>query len=149
MAEKQVLFVCVENACRSLMAEAMFNVDPPPGWHAISAGTRPAGAPHLRTERMLGEIGLKVPGHPPQLLTPEMIEDARIRVSMGCLDDASCPVRLAQAGTRDWELPDPSQLDDEGFRQVRNRIGELVRGLRVEISLSERRKANLTRSSAK
>ena len=44
-APRIVLFVCVENAARSLMAESVFNADPAPGWRATSAGTRPwAGA---------------------------------------------------------------------------------------------------------
>lgn len=66
MTDKFVLFISVENAGRSLMAEACFNADPPPGWHAVSAGTRPAAAPNPRTQAMLQEVGLSMPGHPPQ-----------------------------------------------------------------------------------
>ena len=133
MTERIVLFVCVENACRSLMAEAMFNASAPPGWRAISAGTRPASAPNPRTGPMLREVGLRAPDHPPVLLTPEMIGEARICVTMGCLDDDACPARLKQLDYRDWGLPDPAKLDDAGFREVRGELGRRVEGLQREV----------------
>jgi arsenate reductase (thioredoxin) len=137
MDERRVLFLCVENAGRSLMAEAMFNVDPPPGWVAISAGTSPATQPNPRTERMLRELGLALPDHPPRRVTLEMIDRASVRVSMGCLDDASCPSRLQQLELRDWELPDPARLDDHGFRRVRDELRDRVRRLRAELALED------------
>jgi arsenate reductase (thioredoxin) len=142
-AERTVLFVCVENACRSLMAEAMFNGDPPSGWRADSAGTEPARAPNPRTEGMLREIGLERPGHPPQLLTSEMMATSRVIVTMGCLDRASCPAKLKAIEVRDWALPDPAQLDDAGFRQVRDDLHARVKGLRLELVLADRRRAAL------
>jgi hypothetical protein len=66
---------------------------------------------------------------------------------MGCLDDASCPARLKTLEVRDWQLEDPATLDDEGFRRVRDRIVSLVRGLRTELVLSDRRAAD--RASAR
>ena len=140
---KVVLFICVGNSGRSLMAEAMFNANPPQGWVAISAGTNPAQSANPRTGPMLRELGLNLPPHPPQLLTPEMMDSARVRVTMGCLDDASCPARLRSLELRDWSLPDPAHLDEEGFRQVRDRIAMNVKGLRTEIVLSGRRAAAL------
>ncbi|MCW6167797.1 MAG: low molecular weight phosphatase family protein [Thermoplasmatales archaeon] len=139
MTTRTALFICVENACRSLMAEAIFNADPPPGWVAISAGTRPAREVNPRTGPMLRELGLNLPPHPPQQLTAEMIDHARVRVTMGCLDDASCPARLKTMELRDWSLPDPATLNDEGFRQVRDRIQQLVRSFRAELVLSDGR----------
>jgi arsenate reductase len=130
---RTVLFVCVENAARSLMAEAIFNADPPTGWRAVSAGTRPAASPNARTEPMLGEIGLRLPPHPPRELTPEMIDSASMRVTMGCLNDASCPARLKSRELRDWALPDPARLDDDGFRGVRDEIQRRVRLLYDEV----------------
>jgi arsenate reductase (thioredoxin) len=141
MAERIVLFICVENACRSLMAEAMFNRNAPAGWRARSAGTSPADTPNPRTAPMLGEIGLELPDHPPQILTPALIEEAKIRVTMGCLDDAACPARLKELEYRDWGLPDPAQLDDVGFRRIRDMIQERVEGLAREIRLNERMRA--------
>lgn len=139
MPDRNVVFVCVENAGRSLMAEAIFNADPPPGWRAISGGTRPAGTPNPRTRRLLEEIGLALPNHPPQLATPEMIERAAVRITMGCLDDASCPANLRTLAMVDWKLPDPGPLDDAGARGVRDAIRDRVRGLRTELVLRDRR----------
>ncbi|HZY92643.1 MAG TPA: low molecular weight phosphatase family protein [Thermoplasmata archaeon] len=133
MAGGTVLFVCVANAGRSLMAEAIFNADPPAGWIAVSAGTRPASAANPRTLRMLHEIGVAPPAHGPQALTPQLMEGARLRVTMGCLDDASCPAQLKSLELRDWALPDPGVLDDEGFRGVRDEIRRRVARLRVEL----------------
>lgn len=142
MADKLVLFVCLENAGRSLMAEAIFNSDPPSGWRATSAGTRPAAAAHSRTKTMLEERGWALPPHPPQTLTTELMDQARVRVTMGCLDDASCPAHLKSLELRDWALPDPAPLDDAGFRAVRDQIVTRVEGLRREITLSDRRAAD-------
>ena len=133
-----MLFICVENACRSLMAEAIFNANPPPGWHARSAGTLPAAKPNPRVPMMLEEIGLSVPDHPPRLLTNEMMTDASIRVTMGCLDSASCPARLRSMEVVDWALPDPARLDDIGFRGVRDSIRDRVNQLVREIVARER-----------
>jgi arsenate reductase (thioredoxin) len=134
--ERLVLFVCVGNAGRSLMAEAIFNADPPPGWRAESAGTEPARQPNPRTAPLLAEIGLTLPAHPPRRLTPELIDAAAVRVTMGCLDRESCPARLKQVPLEDWELPDPAALDDAGFRSVRDRIRERVARLRADLAAS-------------
>ena len=134
MSERRVLFVCVENAGRSLMAEAFFNARPPPGWTAISAGTRPAAAANPRTARFLAEVGTRLPEHPPQALTPEMIAGSEVRITMGCLDDASCPARLKSAELRVWALPDPARLDDDGFRHVRDELARRVLALVAELA---------------
>ncbi|MGP8076944.1 MAG: low molecular weight phosphatase family protein [Thermoplasmata archaeon] len=147
-APKVVLFICVGNSGRSLMAEAMFNANPPEGWTAISAGTSPAASANPRTGPMLRELGLDLPPHPPQLLTPEMMDGARVRVTMGCLDDASCPAHLKTLELRDWALPDPAGVDDNGFRQVRDRIAGNVKGLRTELVLSDRRRRGVVEDTS-
>jgi arsenate reductase (thioredoxin) len=136
---KTVLFVCVENAGRSLMAEAIFNANPPPGWRARSGGTRPAAEASPRTRQALEEIGLELPNHAPQLATPELIEGSSVRITMGCLDDVACPANLKMLKMIDWALPDPSGLDDAGVRRVREAIQARVRALRSELTLRDRR----------
>jgi arsenate reductase len=132
--ERTVLFVCVENACRSLMAEAFFNADPPDGWVAESAGTEPARAPNRRTAAMLRETGVSMPTHRPQLLTDAAIDRSSIQITMGCLDRQSCPARLKGGRLTDWALPDPADLDDADFRQVRDEIRRRVEALRAELA---------------
>jgi arsenate reductase (thioredoxin) len=133
--EPYVLFICVHNACRSMMAEAMFNATAPAGWTARSAGTSPGSAAHPRTAPMLREIGLDMPDHPPRRSDPAEMEGARYRITMGCLDDSNCPARLKHLPLRDWGLADPSLLDDDGFRRVRSelleRVGALCREIRA------------------
>lgn len=142
MADRTVLFICVENAGRSLMAEAIFNAGPPADWRATSAGTVPAAAPNPRTATALREIGLDVPSHPPRLLTQKMMEEADVRITMGCLDSESCPARLKTLELRDWALPDPAKLDDVGFRRVRDDLRARVESLKRELSQrDDRRKA--------
>jgi arsenate reductase len=147
MDSKLVLFVCVENSGRSLMAEAIFNAEPPLGWRATSAGTNPAGVANPRTKYMLEQLGFMLPDHPPQLLSNELMDEARVRITMGCLDDASCPAHLKTLELRDWNLPDPAKLDDAGFRAVRDQIRTRVEGLRRELALSDRREADRARSA--
>ena len=147
MSAKLVLFICIENACRSLMAESMFNSDPPDGWRAVSAGTRPAAAANPRTSSMLSELGLPLPAHSPQMLTPEMAEEATVRVTMGCLDDASCPAHLKTLALRDWGLADPAAMDDAGFRSIRDTLQDRIRGLRTELILSNRQATDRERSA--
>jgi arsenate reductase (thioredoxin) len=143
MSDRTVLFVCVENACRSLMAEAIFNGKPASGWRALSAGTAPSPAPNPRTEAMLREIGLELPPHPPQLLTDEMLRTSPVVVTMGCLDSASCPAHLKTIEVRDWGLPDPARLGDDDFRRVRQELQARVEALRRELVLADRRRAAL------
>jgi arsenate reductase len=130
---QSVLFVCVENAARSLIAEAVFNADPPPGWVATSAGTAPASTPNSRTGPMLREIGLDLPAHPPRHLTRAEMDRAAVLITMGCLDSESCPARLKELPVTDWALEDPARLDDDGFRRVRDEIRARVAALRSEL----------------
>ncbi|MGI0071923.1 MAG: low molecular weight phosphatase family protein [Thermoplasmata archaeon] len=145
MPDRYVLFVCVENAGRSLMAEAIFNADRPRGWTASSAGTVPAGVPHPRTGPMLAEVGLRLPAHPPRLLTKELVDSALLVVTMGCVDDAHCPVYLTTLKPRDWALPDPSKLNDDGFRSVRDDLVRRVHALGKE--LRDRDRTDVTAST--
>lgn len=133
MTRRTVLFVCVENAGRSLMAEAIFNATAPAGWVAASAGTQPAAAANPRTREVLQEIGLELPDHPPQLLSTAMVDRAEMRITMGCLDQPSCPASLRGSVSEDWALPDPSRLDDAGFRRVRDEIVRRVSRLRTTL----------------
>ena len=69
---KTALFICVHNAGRSQMAEAIFNAQAPAGLRAVSAGTRPAEVVNRAVVQALAEIGLDVSEHRPRLLTPEI-----------------------------------------------------------------------------
>jgi len=119
------------------MAEAIFNDRPPQGWAATSAGTMPASGPNPRTAEVLQEIGLDVPPHRPLLLTPEMMETADVRITMGCLDSESCPARLKTLELRDWALPDPAKLDGAGVRAVRDELRVRIGKLKQELAMRD------------
>lgn len=127
----RVLFVCVENACRSQMAEAFARRLAGPGVEAFSAGSDPAERVNPRTEAFLGERGLTLDDPTPTSVEelPSVLYD--VVVTMGCGD--RCPSLPADL-RMDWDLPDPAELSDDGFREVRDdiasRVGKLVRSLR-------------------
>jgi arsenate reductase len=119
----RVLFVCVQNAGRSQLAQALYERR---GGEARSAGSQPAAELHEAVAEALEEIGVDVTGRAPRALTPEDLEWADLVVSMGCGD--ACPV-LPGKEYRDWNLPDPVGLCLEEVRELRAVIEEKVSSL--------------------
>ena len=126
-----VLYVCVHNAGRSQMAEAITNHfanELDLMVHAKSAGT--VGGKQLNPQaiEVLAEIGISLAGHQPKLLTPEMVAEADQIISMGCgVDAEACPTKFLL--TEDWQLDDPAGQDIETVRKIRNQIIERVKDL--------------------
>jgi len=122
----QVLFVCVENSCRSQMAEGFARALGKDAVSAWSAGSHPSGTVDPRAIAFMQETGIDMSGHRSKGLTdlPQVTWD--YVVTMGCGD--ACPF-LPARHRLDWDLPDPKMLDDQGFRAVRDRIGRDVREL--------------------
>src|ERR1051325_6394400 len=90
--EKIILFVCVENAGRSQMAEGFFNKYAPKGYAAVSAGTRPAGEINPLAVRAMKEAGVDIGAQKSKMVTGGMIRDSARAVNMGCMDRAECPL---------------------------------------------------------
>lgn len=107
-----VLFVCVENAGRSQIAQALYERH---GGQARSAGTRPADEIHQAVVEALEEIGIDVGGRRPKKLDRDDVEWADLVVTMGCGDE--CPVLPGKAYV-DWNLPDPAGLCLEEVREL-------------------------------
>ncbi len=89
---KTVLFVCVGNAARSIMAEALFNDIVPDGWTAISGGTRPASRISEDAVSVLKEIGARVDKEKPTLLDEQLAKSAEVGITMGCGVEDDCAV---------------------------------------------------------
>ena len=89
--EKTVLFVCIENAGRSQIAEAFFRKYAPNGYLAESAGTMPAGEINPTVIQAMKEVGIDISKQKSKIITEDMIRDAAVRVNMGCMDKESCP----------------------------------------------------------
>ena len=118
-----VLFVCVENSCRSQMAEGFARSLAGAGWTVASAGSRPAGRIHPRAVASMKEAGIDLTAQHSKGLDeiPSTTWDAV--VTMGCGDACS---HVPACQRLDWDLPDPKDLSDEEFRRVRDEIRRRV-----------------------
>jgi arsenate reductase len=124
-----VLFVCVANSGRSVMAEHLFR-HAAGGRHAArSAGSRPGRAAHSEVVAALRELGLDASAHLPRTLDDETIAWADVIVAT--CDDA-CP---AVPGKRyvGWQLPDPKDEPLERVREIRDDIARRTRELVGEL----------------
>ena len=125
MDRKRVLFVCVENSNRSQMAEAFARMLGGDAVQALSAGSRPSGRINPKAIRFMDELGYDLTTHASKSLE-EVDGDFDAVVTMGCGD--SCPWVPAKR-REDWALPDPRDMDDAGYRAVRDQISARVRAL--------------------
>jgi arsenate reductase len=121
----RVLFVCVQNAGRSQMAQALFERL---GGEARSAGTRPAEAVHPEVVDAMREVGVDLAGRTPKRLERSDAEWADVVVTMGCGDE--CPV-VPGARYVDWNLPDPAGKATDEVRSIRDEVARLVATLDV------------------
>ncbi len=117
---KKVLFVCVQNAGRSQMAHALYELR---GGEARSAGSEPADEVHNAVVEAMGELGVDLSGRRPKKLTVADVDWADLVVTMGCSD--ACPV-LPGKRYLDWNLSDPAGLCLEEVRELRDDIQRRV-----------------------
>ena len=135
-----VLFVCVENAGRSQMAEAFAKKH---GMNAQSAGTKPSTRINPTVVEVLRERGIDISSNKPKTLTTELIRDASLVVTMGCSIEEACPkpiIAQMQKKLVDWHLEDPKNKPLEGVRKIRdeieNKVGELSKSTEAPHALS-------------
>ena len=102
---RTILFVCVGNAGRSQMAEAIFNKLKLDGFRAISAGTKPAREVNPLVIQVLREMGIDASKSKPKLVTSEMIAEAEKIITMGCEASNFCPARFLSR-VEDWNIED-------------------------------------------
>ncbi len=121
-----VIFVCLQNAGRSQMSEALFTKAAGGRHRALSAGTTPAGHVHPEVVQVMRELDIDLSARIPQPLTPELAEQADIVVTMGCGDQ--CPY-IPGKRYIDWELPDPAGQPIAQVRAIRDEIRERVQNL--------------------
>jgi len=123
---KKILFVCVENAGRSQMAEAFFKKYLPFGFQPISAGTKPAVRINPIVIQAMKEVGIDIKNNSPQNISQQMIDEAEIAVNMGCMDKESCPA-LFLKDVEDWQIQDPKGKSIEQVREIRDQIEQKVK----------------------
>lgn len=123
---KNILFVCIENSNRSQMAQAFAILHGKDKVNAYSAGSRPSGKINPKAIAAMRELGYDLSTHDSKSL--EQIPDVQYEyaITMGCGDE--CP--LVKANHRqDWAIPDPRNMNEEEFRQVRDLIEGKVKEL--------------------
>ncbi|MBO3810025.1 MAG: arsenate reductase ArsC [Candidatus Brockarchaeota archaeon] len=123
---KTVLFVCVENSFRSVIAEAYFNKYRPKGWKAVSAGIQPAESVHPNAVRLMLEEGVDISRKKPQLMTRSLQEKADVAVIV--CSGALCPI-VSTEHVEEWNMPDPVEVSVEEARKIRDAIKQRVLNL--------------------
>lgn len=119
----KVLFVCLHNAGRSQMSEALFERAAGGVHEARSAGTTPADRVHESVATVMREEGIDLSDRKPQLLTTHLAQWADVVITMGCGD--ACPVIPGKRYV-EWDLPDPNGLPVERVREIRDDIASRV-----------------------
>lgn len=131
----RVLFVCVENSCRSQMAEAFAHRLGGDGIDALSAGSHPSGVVNSKAIAAMDELGYDLSTHASSSLDETAFGEFDAVVTLGCGD--ACP-HIPAKRRLDWDLPDPKRMQPPEFRAVRDdieaRVRELLRQLRVPVS---------------
>jgi arsenate reductase len=131
---KKILFVCVENAGRSQMAEAFANYYGKGKLTAESAGIKVAEAVNPLVVTVMKERGIDISLNKPKLLTTEMANEADLIITMGCGASEICPGPFFK-NTVDWELEDPKGKPVERVREIRDEIERRVVKLISEIEV--------------
>ena len=123
---RKILFVCVENAGRSQMAEGFFR-HYAPQFDVDSAGTQPKSELNPTVIQVMNEIGIDITKQKPKELTDEIFSDS-IPVNMGCMESDSCPA-LFTKDMIDWNISDPKDKDLDEIRKIRDQIKDQVLSL--------------------
>lgn len=118
---KDVLFVCVENAGRSQMAEEFARHYGKGVVKASSAGTKPSKEVNPVVIQAMKEKGIDISRNKPKLLDVKMAEIADVVVTMGCGAEGVCPAPLFEK-VIDWQLEDPKGKPIEKVREIRDQI---------------------------
>lgn len=129
---RTILFVCVENACRSQMAEAFFNKLARGNAVATSAGTQPSKEVNPKAVAVMREVGIDISKQKPKLLISKMVKGADKVVTMGCGVEV-CPVLPVE--TEEWQIEDPSGKPIGKFREIRDEIRRRVERLIEDLGL--------------
>ena len=124
------LFVCLHNAGRSQMSQALFERAAEGRHRALSAGTTPGDRVHPEVVDVMREIGIDLADRTPRALTTELAEQADVVVTMGCGDE--CPYIPGKRYV-DWELEDPKDRPLDEVRATRDEIERRVRALVQEL----------------
>lgn len=128
-----VLFVCVENAGRSQMAEAFFRKYAPDDYDVTSAGTKHTPEINPIVVKAMSQIGIDISKQKPKEITENMIKNATKIINMGCMNKGFCPISFINK-VEDWGIEDPKGKPMEKVEEIRNQIENRVRELIVKLT---------------
>jgi protein-tyrosine-phosphatase len=131
-----VLFLCTGNSCRSILAEATFNHLAPPGWHAMSAGSKPTGQVHPRSLALLEREGISSTGcHSKSWDNLATTPDIVVTVCSSAAGE-TCPAYLGPVLRTHWGVDDPARATGtdaeidaaftKAYRTLRRRVESLL-----------------------
>ena len=123
MNKKNILFVCVENSNRSQMAQAFAAIHGGSAVNALSAGSRPSGKINPRAVAAMKDVGYDLSKHQSKSLQEIPDTEYEYAITMGCGD--ACPFVDARH-REDWDIPDPREMNEAEFKQVRDLIERKV-----------------------
>ena len=127
-----VLFVCVHNAGRSQIAEALLNVYAGGRARAVSAGIEPVSALSLTVVATMLEAGYDIRAQRPKLLDEGTLDEADRVITLGCAGDPAFPAELAD---QDWPVDDPAMASMPQVGAIRDEIARRVRTLLREMGI--------------
>lgn len=131
-----ILFVCVENAGRSQMAEGFFRKYAPEGYEPASAGTKPISQVNPPAIQVMNEIGIDISKQRSKDLSEDMMRNSDKIINMGCMDKNFCPT-LFIPKVIDWGIEDPKDKPIERVREIRDEIESRIKELATDISVAE------------
>jgi arsenate reductase (thioredoxin) len=126
--KKSILFVCVQNAGRSQMAEGFFKKYAPKEFKGISAGTIPVSEINPLAVQVMREVNIDISDQKSKEITEDMIRNSTKIVNMGCMDKQSCPT-LFLHNLLEWNIEDPKDKQIEKVREIRDKIEQRVKEL--------------------
>ena len=115
----KILFVCIENSCRSQMAEAFAKMHGKGILQAYSAGSNASGVVNIKAIKSMKDIGYDLSTHNSKALSQIPDVEYDYAITMGCGDE--CPLVKTKNRT-DWDLPDPKNMSEDEFNEVRDKI---------------------------
>lgn len=124
--KKNILFVCIENSCRSQMAEAFAKIHGTEKVNAYSSGSKPSGIVNPKAIESMKELDYDLSLHDSKSLQEIPQIEYDVVITMGCGD--ACPFVRGKI-REDWKLSDPKHLPLDEFRKVRDEIEQRVKSL--------------------
>ncbi len=128
----QILFACIENACRSQISEGFAHHYGNENIKVSSGGSKPADKVNEKAIQVMEKRGIDISSQKPSEITSEEAKESDYVITMGCGPEA-CPAPIAEKHI-EWDIEDPSGKPIEKFREVRDELEKKVGNLIEELS---------------